>query len=232
MLSLDTLYALQKNKWTYQHQVRARESREIANIPNAFAVTCADFLPDRATVLEFGAANGRDARYWGRKIGACVLALDIAPNACEDNRIASRLDGTSTLVTPIQIGGLVQDLPLGGREVIDGFYARSALHLADEDIAKLFTKVTRMLKPNGLIMIEGKACDDNDILSSESIEGEPYLYYKVDAYGYPHLRRAWDEASIHHYCEVYGWELISCDRQIDDRMGKESAFINFIARKR
>jgi len=54
----------QQDLWEAQHEKRKEESREIENTPNLFAKRCADLLPENARVVEIGAANGRDSRYF------------------------------------------------------------------------------------------------------------------------------------------------------------------------
>lgn len=161
-----------------------------------------------------------------------MLALDIAPNACEMAMAAARLDDTVSLVTPAVINGLGSNLPLGGESNIDGFYARSALHLPEQEINKLFNRITTMLRPGGLIMVEGKDCTDPDIAQSKIVDGEPYLHFKYDNFGYPHLRRAWDGNYVNWLVENQGLELVEIQTNIDDSMGKRSIFTNFIARKK
>ncbi|OGY50646.1 MAG: hypothetical protein A3J59_01445 [Candidatus Buchananbacteria bacterium RIFCSPHIGHO2_02_FULL_56_16] len=57
----------QRDLWEAQHENRKVESERLENTPNLFAKQCVDLLPENGIILEAGAANGRDARFFAKE---------------------------------------------------------------------------------------------------------------------------------------------------------------------
>jgi len=64
---MDKICHDQRDLWEKQHIQREKEFVELENKPNKFAKKCIEYIPENATVLEIGAANGRDARFFAKK---------------------------------------------------------------------------------------------------------------------------------------------------------------------
>lgn len=105
-------------------------------------------LPSHATILDFGCGSGRDTRYFLSQ-NHKVTATDGSPELC---RIASEYTG-------IQVKNqLFQDLADIDR--YDGIWACSSiLHLTEEELLDVLPKMTRALKPNGIIYTSFKYGD-------------------------------------------------------------------------
>jgi len=214
----------QKELWEKQHEKRAEESREIENKPNAFAMRCAQLIPENSKVLEIGSANGRDARYFAKEKGGTVIAIDFSFNAVDQLRKASSRDHAKNMVFPLVAEA--QNLPLNHPESIDAFYARSALHLSDNDLDRFFKHLLLLLKSGGFIMIEGKTESDPKIARSEEIT--PNLFRNGDA----HIRRLWTKQLIEKIVEKHGLKLIEIGVNTEIWNDQETKFINFIAQKK
>lgn len=213
----------QRDLWEKQHEERAGEHQELEDTPNNFATECAKFIPENASVLEIGAANGKDARYFAKEKGCKVTAIDFSEVSSDHLREASVKDNTSSKVYPVVADA--KDLPVKKKEMFDIVYARSALHLNNEDLDKFLNHIKVTLKPGGYLMIEGKPKEDFKI--SRSREVEENMFEDNDG----HLRRAWSEDGIRDIVNRVGFELISINRSTEVWQGNETHFINFIARK-
>jgi cyclopropane fatty-acyl-phospholipid synthase-like methyltransferase len=213
----------QKKLWEAQHESRKEESREIENTPNLFAKRCVELLPENALIVEIGAANGRDARFFAREKNSKVVATDFSLNALKQLREASERDDTADKVFPVVAD--TRELPLGKPESVDAFYSRSALHLTDEELDHFFEECMGLLKDGGYVMVEGKTEEDPKMATSKEVS--PHLYEN----GGGHLRRSWNEAIIHDLIEWYGLHLIEINKTTEVWHDIETKFINFIAQK-
>jgi len=216
----------QKYLWGKQHLQREQEFIELENVPNGFAKKCIGYLPENATVLEVGAANGRDARSFAKEKKCLVYATDFALSALQQLQKARETDKTTGLVHPFSAD--TKDLPLNAaklREFFDAVYARSALHLSDEQLDKFLSEVKMMLKPRGFLMVEGKPRDDFKIQRSREVS--PNLVCDHDG----HLRRLWSEENIKRIIDDMGLKLLCINCAEEEWRGKKTKFINFIAQK-
>lgn len=213
----------QKELWNKQHIERAAEHKELERTPNEFATECAQLIPESGLVLEIGAANGRDARYFTKEKGCKVVAIDFSKVAAGYLQNAAINDGTSSHVYPVIADA--RNLPIAQTETFDAVYARSSLHLGNEELGKFLDHVAVTLKPGGYLMIEGKPKEDLKISRSKEIEENMYMDHEG------HLRRAWSEKGIKDIVEKLGFELISINYSTENWHGVETHFINFIAKK-
>jgi len=104
-------------------------------------------LPENGLVVEIGAANGRDARFFSREKNCGVIATDFSFNALKQLTEASYRDGTNGKVFPVVADA--RALPLDQPESVDAVYSRSALHLSDEEMDTFFKHCLRLLKQEG-----------------------------------------------------------------------------------
>lgn len=216
----------QRQLWVNQHLVRSDESRKLKNTPNPFAKECLEYLPQNGSVLEIGIANGRDARYFAKEKNIRVVGIDFSSNALQQLRQASNEDGTSELVLPAVADA--KNLPLkasGG--TLDAVYARSALHLSDEEMDEFLTTVKAILKNGGYLMIQGKP-DDNYKMKT-STEVRPNLYVDNDG----HARRLWNEKNINELVSKAGFQMVTPPKRTTEKWhDKDNNFISFIAQKK
>ncbi len=214
----------QRDLWDKQHEARRDEHKEIALLPNNFAVRCAEFLQKNAKILELGAASGRDARFFAREKQCDVYAMDFSFPALKHLQEDSLTDESSPLVHPINAD--IKELPVNRESLLDAIYARSSLHLSDIELDKLLTEVCSLLKPGGFLMVEGKYAQDHAIKNSKKLNGNLAL----DRRG--HLRRVWDEKYIKdHIVKKFGLKLMELNHTREKAGDKFSHFVNFIAKK-
>ncbi len=111
----------QREMWENQHSQRGAEFKHLAGQPNPFAEVCCRYLTQGVTVLELGAANGRDSACFAQK-GARVLAMDISIQALRQ----LKEDQIHSLDNIIPIQASAPEIPFNGNLSIDAFYAAAA----------------------------------------------------------------------------------------------------------
>ncbi|PIR95934.1 MAG: hypothetical protein COT92_03705 [Candidatus Doudnabacteria bacterium CG10_big_fil_rev_8_21_14_0_10_42_18] len=213
----------QRELWEKQHLERAGEHEELEDTPNEFGKKCIQLIPENGTILEIGAANGRDARYFAKEKGCRVIATDFSEIAAGHLQAAAIKDRTSCHVYPVVADA--KNLPITQKEYFDAVYARSSLHLDNEELDKFMEEVATILKSGGYLMIEGKPKEDFKISRSEEVKANMHMDHDG------HLRRAWSEEGIKKIVDKLGFQLISINRSTENWHGVETQFINFIAKK-
>lgn len=213
----------QKDLWEKQHTERAEEHEELEDTPNEFGKACIQLIPENGAILEIGAANGRDARYFAKERGCKVVAIDFSEVVAGHLQSASAKDGTSSHVYPVVADA--RNLPIAQKEDFDAVYARSSLHLDNEALDRFLDGVAVVLKPGGYLMIEGKPKEDPKIMRSEEVKANMHMDHDG------HLRRAWSEEGIKKIVDRLGFELVSINHSTETWHGLETHFINFVAKK-
>lgn len=105
------------------------------------------------------------------------------------------------------------------------FYARSAIHLSDEELDEFFKKLVPSLKEGAYIMIEGKTMNDTKV--QRSLEVAANLYRDIDG----HLRRLWTEENVEDFTNKFNLKLLQITNTLEYWNNVEARFINFIAQK-
>jgi len=201
----------QRLLWEKQHAIRGLNGHEAGALcyePNDAAVILASVLNPGSRILEYGSANGRDARWWA-SLGLYVDCVDFSEEALRQ------------LMCLAQEQNVDQQLFLHWHDIANGtlppnlsptkkfhaFYARSALHMADQPLYRLMDQVTKRILRNGLIVIEGKGQNDRKIARSQGIGNG--LVCDLDG----HLRRVWTEESMEQLAVTNGWRILGLDEQ-------------------
>lgn len=220
----------QSKLWNDQHATRGLTLEcgdEYKFTPNTSAIEFARKLKPSSTILEVGAANGRDARYWAG-LGHNVLALDFSEVALEQLKYLAMEQGVCELVTPILWDISHGTLPLAGvPENIDAFYARSALHVDDTQLYKLSFELNTVLKDGAIIFIEGKGPNDKKIARSEQIGH----HLAIDNEEGGHLRRIWTCQFAKQLCATMKWDILGIQDRVEKWNGTPATFIRLVAQK-
>ena len=217
----------QQKLWDEQHATRGVQyDRDLRFIPNQTAEVFNGLLPQSATILEVGAADGRDARFWATQ-GHTVFALDFSQVALDQMSEIAREQGVRDRVHPILWDVTAGTLPYVGEAQLDGFYARSALHVDDTTMVTLAENITSALKPNGVILIEGKGPNDKKISRSTQLDGN----LAIDPEENNHLRRIWTQTFVEEVSDRNGWNIEQLDDIGEVWEGVPASFMRFVARK-
>jgi len=214
----------QRALWEEQHARRSSEHQQLIDVPSNFAKIGALYLPDTGIVLEIGAGNGRDARFLanGSRI---VYASDFSTNAIAQTNDANKVLGADGRVIPVLADA--KDLPLKDIGVpFDAVYARSSLHLSDDELENTFTLIYQYLKDGGYIMVEGKNDSDPKMLRSQQIS--PNLL--VDEVG--HIRRLWVQRNIEELQHKFGFRILEIVNETETIVTETANFTYFIAKKK
>ncbi len=213
----------QKQLWEAQHVLRESESRSLEHLPNDFAKKCLPLIPKDGSILEVGSANGRDARFFAREKNCRVTAVDFSEQAISQLQEAALRDNTAALITPVLAD--MKHIPQFPDNHFDAFYARSAIHLSDEELEAFFEKLLPSLKNQSYLMIEGKTAEDTKL--ERSTEISPNLCQDVDG----HIRRLWSEETIKRIADKFKLKVLEITSTVEYWNDYETRFINFIAQK-
>jgi cyclopropane fatty-acyl-phospholipid synthase-like methyltransferase len=226
----------QRALWNEQHERRAHEHDALAHKPNEFAKSCVAHIPQGGVVLEVGSGNGRDARYFAREKEIHVICAEISDVAVKQLTDAALRDNVSTLIHPLCYDArqlttdlLKQSLLEIQISIINGVYARSALHLSDEELLQFLACVNPLMTRGALLMIEGKSENDPKLRRSIPVQGATNLY--TDPFENGHVRRLWTQQSIEKIVSAINYELVGINQTKEVWHNVETNFINFIARK-
>lgn len=123
------------NKYTKSF-IQATRSVDFTNIQNKFL----SYLPSGASILDFGCGSGRDTKYFLKR-NYNVTAIDGSEEICKE---ASKYTG-------IKVKQMLFE-ELNGQNIYDGIWAcASILHLSKNDLFRVFHKMNKALKENGII---------------------------------------------------------------------------------
>jgi SAM-dependent methyltransferase len=220
----------QVSLWDKQHATRGANlegSEEYKFTPNTSAIEFAKHLKPKSSILEIGSANGRDARYWADN-GHNVYAVDFSQVALDQLKYLAMEQGVIEFVSPILHDISHGTLPLAGiPNSIDGFYARSALHIDDTQLYKFAFELNTILKPGAIIFIEGKGPNDKKIARSEPIGKHLVIDHEEEG----HVRRVWTCQFSHQLCETMKWDILDLKDRHEKWNGTPATFMRLIAQK-
>ena len=219
----------QASLWDEQHGMRGTSGPEgdhLLYVPNQTAVTFASHLPQRAVILEIGCANGRDARYWA-SLGHRVFCADFSKVALEQLKAVGSRQKLMSNLHPLHHDISSGDLPHSVGCEVDGFYARSALHVDDGTMNVLAARITQTVRSGGSILIEGKNAQDPKI--NRSIDMGDGL--AVDPKENYHLRRVWTCEFMMQLCGVYNWSILELEEHSESHNGQDAHFVRLIAKR-
>lgn len=195
--------------------------------PNQSAVEFSNLLKPQSAILEVGSANGRDARFWASQ-GHMVIATDFSEVAMQQLTQIAIEQGISEFITPI-----LWDISQGRlppsllTNIVDGFYARSALHIGDTQMYDLAFALDKILKPGGIVFIEGKGPNDEKVARSEKVG----RHLAVDNCEGGHLRRVWTCRFSKQLCSTLKWDILDLSDRREKWNGTPATFMRLIARK-
>lgn len=223
------LFSDQQQLWDKQHARRGGdaglEGERLVDTPNPSAVAMANLVVANARIAEVGSANGRDARYWAMR-GHDVDCMDFSPVALEQLVEHAQRQGVAHRINPVLFDANSGKLPQEVGE-IDGFYARSALHVDDDTLISLLTDVDDRLNSEGVVLIEGKSTSDPKIARSEHLGNGLAVDPEEDG----HLRRVWTPELLQDICSTLGWRAIQQSRIDEEWAGTDANFLRLVAKK-
>ena len=153
--------------------------------PTIFAQFALKYFPKKGKLLELGAGQGQDSRFFARK-GYGVTATDFSDNALrllEEKIIKEKVN------IKIEKVDLSNNLPHKGNS-FDVVYSHLALHYFDSKITRhIFEEINRILKKGGVLAALFNSMDDPEVKEFEKLEEGFYMsssgitkrYFTVDS---------------------------------------------------
>jgi hypothetical protein len=220
----------QQDLWDAQHAMRGAvgglEGDHLVDVPNDAAVMFGELIGADSVIAEVGSANGRDARYWALQ-GHQVHCLDFSQVALGQLAQHAERQGVSDRIKPVYFDANNGRLPEEVDGALNGFYARSALHVGDKTLFSLLSGVNDRLEPESIILIEGKGPDDEKIARSVDI-GDGLV---SDPLENGHVRRVWTPESFGAICGTFGWTALSQEVVGEEWAGTDATFLRLVAVK-
>ncbi len=151
----------------WDHRREAYQTLGLADKPSIFAETAVAYFPKDARVLELGAGNGQDSRFFASE-GFEVVSTDFVLGALESN--AEKIPEDLREKITVQKADLRKPLPFGDN-AFDVVYAHLSLHYFDEQTThKIFDEIARVLKPKGIVALLVNSTDDPEYGTGEQLE--------------------------------------------------------------
>jgi len=139
--------------------------------PSIFATQIIKYFPERGTLLDLGAGQGQDSRYFAEK-GYKVLCTDFSDFAL---KIAKEKAEKQKLNINFLNVDISKKFPIKTGE-FDIVYSHLGLHYWNEEVThKIFEEIYRVSKPGGIVAALFNSQSDPEIKEFKKIEEN--LYY-------------------------------------------------------
>lgn len=211
----------QNTHWQNKHKQYA--ATDWINMPSIFAEFAITHFPTTGKILELGAGQGQDSRFFAEK-GYQVTSTDRSEEALKLN-----LEKIPTeLKSKIEVVNLDMEEPFPFEdETFEVVYSHLSLHyFADMGTRKIFAEISRVLKPGGIVAILVNSVNDPEYGVSTKIEDD---YFENDGV----RKRFFSKGTIATFASDF--EIILADE--NGETYKDSAkgvhnLVRFVGRKR
>jgi|GEM_PF-231030 len=158
--------------WANLHQYY--QGQDWINKPSLFAQTVLSYFPQSGRVLELGAGQGQDSRFFAGH-GYDIVSTDLDQSALELSR--SKMDQKLAKKITLQQLDLRQELPFASSS-FDIVYAHLSLHYFPADLtARILFDVQRVLKPGGILAFLVNATSDPEYGTGRQLEPD---YFEIE----------------------------------------------------
>ncbi|MCL5410914.1 MAG: class I SAM-dependent methyltransferase [Patescibacteria group bacterium] len=171
-----------KSYWERKHS--RYEKADWIDTPSIFAEFALEYFPKKGTVLDLGAGQGQDSRFFA-SLGYDVLSTDFSDYALSlSKKKTKNLENIKWQNIDMSKGVL----PFSDSS-FDVVYANLSLHYFDSEITeKLFSEIRRVLKNNGIVAMLLNSIKDPEVKTLKSIgdglyedeRGLEKRYFSVD----------------------------------------------------
>ncbi len=206
---------IQKEIWNKKHAESLGKYHKVTDFAR---LVYFNFMKNRkGKVLDLCCGKGADAIFFHNK-GFNVTAIDFSPEAIKQFNEAQRR-------YEIFVSNLVKDItePLQFEEGhFEFIYTRLGLHyFTDKELKKIFPEVNRVLKTNGLLMMQVKSVNDKEYGIGKKIEKDMF----EDENG--HVRHFFTKEYAEKWLDEYNVIMLE-ERKIENG----SAYIEVVAEKK
>lgn len=158
--------------WSDLHKLY--QTQDWINKPNLFAETAIHYFPKTGKILDLGAGQGQDSRYFASH-GYTVVSTDLEESALVES--ADKLPDKLKSKMIIQRVDLRQPLPFQDGE-FDVVYAHLSLHYFDIEMTyQILNQITRVLKPGGLLAFFVNSTTDPEYGTGRQLEPD---FFQID----------------------------------------------------
>jgi hypothetical protein len=211
--------------WDQQHFLRntgGPEGTVLRDTPTPTALYLSSLLPNDSNILEIGSANGRDARSWALR-GHKIDCIDFSRVALTQLEELAKEQGISHLINTHchDVGDGSLPKSLSDDISYNAFYARSALTIDDSALNILVKNISKKMRPEGIILIEGRSLNDPKIRRSR-IDGN-----MADDNG--HLRRVYTTENMINLAQRANWNVKEISEHKEDGFESVIHMLRFVA---
>lgn len=160
------------NVWKDLH--KDYKNRDWIDKPSLFAETAIMYFPAKGRVLDLGAGQGQDSRFFAQH-NYEVVSTDLEEIALEQSQ--AKLPKELRQKVTLQKVDLRQELPFDDMS-FDVVYAHLSLHYFDyETTVRLFGEIQRVLKPGGILAFFTNSVHDPEYNTGTKLEDD---YFQID----------------------------------------------------
>ena len=153
---------------------KAYKDRNWISKPSLFAETAINYFPVEGKVLDLGAGQGQDSRFFAGRDHE-VVSTDLEEIALEQSK-AKLTDGLRQKIT-LQRVDLREKLPFED-DTFDVIYAHLSLHYFDyATTVQLFAEIQRVLKSGGVLAFFTNSVHDPEYNTGTKLEDD---YFQID----------------------------------------------------
>ena len=161
------------NDTVWQDLHKDYKNRDWINKPSLFAETAITYFPAKGKMLDLGAGQGQDSRYFAER-GYEVVSTDLEEAVLEQSK-AKLSDELKQKVT-LQKVDLREELPFDDA-AFDVVYAHLSLHYFDyETTVRLCGEIQRVLRPGGVLAFFTNSIHDPEYGSGTKLEDD---YFQI-----------------------------------------------------
>ncbi|HEY4161396.1 MAG TPA: class I SAM-dependent methyltransferase [Candidatus Saccharimonadales bacterium] len=172
--------------WAEKHKGKYAASDWIDK-PSIFAEAVVRYFPSTGKVLELGAGQGQDGRFFAQQ-GYEVTSTDLEQTALDISKQKQSVELRSKIT--LQQVDLGKKLPFADAS-FHAVYAHLSLHYFDTDTTKqIFNEIRRVLKPGGVLAFLVNSTNDPEYGIGKQLEmdyfqtdGMPKRYFSVRTAG-------------------------------------------------
>lgn len=162
------------NVWSDLH--KNYKSQDWIDKPSLFAETALTYFPSKGKILDLGAGQGQDSRFFAEH-GYQVVSTDLEETALEQSKV--KLSDKLKQNVTVQKVDVREELPFEDAS-FDVAYAHLSLHYFDyETTVRLFGEIQRILKPGGVFAFFVNSVHDPEYGTGEKLEDDYFQISKT-----------------------------------------------------
>lgn len=210
------------NIWDQKHLQYA--DAEWIKKPSLFAQWVIQYFPKQGRILDLGAGQGKDSRFFGQK-GYEVVSTDYAQEGLKLSR--QQLDETLKSHITLQELDLAHPFPYPDNS-FDIVYAHLSIHYFDIKTARqIFAEMKRILKAGGILAIMTNSTNDPEYNTGIKLEDD---YFEISL---GMKKRYFSVDTMRDFAKEFHTIVLDNNGEThkDRRKGASSRFIRFVGKK-